>query len=195
MRTLVREYNLYPISELTAKSQERAHQEWLSHKEYAYSSDNQATLAEFEQIFNLSIRDWGYDSCSYNYNFSTDLSADIEQMQGVRLATYLINNHWHRLFTPKSYWLRGKSRKSRVFVSSDCPLTGYCADCAVLDPIYKFLEHPNPQTTYYSLMNRCLDSLFKYCRDDVEQTERLEYFIEESEANEWEYLESGEIFS
>ncbi len=195
MRTISREYNLYPVSELPTKSQEVAHQEWLMHKEYGYSSDNRATLTEFENAFNLSIRDWSYDSCSYNYSFFTDLSGDIEQMQGIRLATYIINNHWHRLFTPKSYWRSGKNRKSRVFVTTDCTLTGYCADCAVLEPIYKFLERPNEQTTYYDLMDSCLDSFFKYCRDDMEQTEKLEYFIEESENNEWEYLESGKIFS
>ncbi|MFR9576570.1 MAG: hypothetical protein SNI95_06870, partial [Rikenellaceae bacterium] len=82
MRTISREYNLYPVSELTTKSQEVAHQDWLRDKEYVYSSDNRVTLTEFENSFNLSIRDWSYDSCSYNYSFFTDLRGEIEEMQG-----------------------------------------------------------------------------------------------------------------
>lgn len=86
-------------------------------------------------------------------------------------------------------------RASRVFVSTDCPLTGYCADFAILDPIYKFLKNPTEEITYHDLMNSCLDNFFKMCCRDVESTETMEYFIDESLANEWEYLEDGTLFN
>ncbi|MFR9611324.1 MAG: hypothetical protein SNI87_06170 [Rikenellaceae bacterium] len=195
MRTEFRTYNIYSIDELSTESQERAHQEWRDTKDYPYGSDNRKTLAEFEDMFELSVTNWSYDSCAYNYKFSSSVRAEIEEMSGLRLATYFINNHWQRLFAPKHYWKGRKMRASRVFVSTDCPLTGYCADFAILDPIYKFLKNPTEEITYHDLMNSCLDNFFKMCCRDVESTETMEYFIDESLANEWEYLEDGTLFN
>ncbi|MFI3315920.1 MAG: hypothetical protein R3Y04_09720 [Rikenellaceae bacterium] len=189
MRTETREYQIYNINELSTASQDKAHQEWLVSKEYTYSDYNRATLSAFETAFNVKATNWSYDSYSYSYRFTTELSADIEELSGTRLATYIINNYWDTIFKCKSYWMNGKSRKSKVFYEVDCVLTGYCADCSILEPIYRFLEQPNEHTTYKGLINKCLDNFFKFCRDDVESTETLDYFKEESEANEWEYIE------
>ena len=39
-----------------------------------------------------------------------------------------------------------------------------------------------------------LDSMFKACQADIEYSESVEYFVESCEANEWTFLESGELF-
>jgi hypothetical protein len=44
-------------------------------------------------------------------------------------------------------------------------------------------------------MDECLDSFFRACRDDMESTQTLEYFTEESNANGWEYLSDGKLFN
>jgi hypothetical protein len=44
-------------------------------------------------------------------------------------------------------------------------------------------------------MDECLDSFFRACWDDMESTQTLEYFTEESNANGWEYLSDGKPFN
>ena len=108
---------------------------------------------------------------------------------------YLMNNHWNDLYTRKYFWNGRKGRESRIFVDTCCPLTGYCIDNDILDPIYRFLKSPTENVTFDNLMDECLDSFFRACRDDMESTQTLEYFTEESNANGWEYLSDGKLFN
>ena len=201
MRTITREYSIFPIHELSADAQQKAYYKWIEDREYSYSSDNRNTMEQFEELFNIDVRRWSYDSCTYNYSFFTSLSAEVEELCGVRLAAYIINNHWHKLYTPKIYWGKTsvgtttKKRLSRVFRNADCTLTGYCADCAILEPIYDFLKQPDKNTTYLQLMDKCLASFFRFCRDDMQYTQSEENFHEESNANDWEYLSNGTLFN
>lgn len=201
MRTVTREYTLFPIHELSGEAQQTAYYKWLEQVEYTFSSDNSSTMDEFSKLFDLNIRNWSYDAYSYNYSFCTYLSGEVEELSGERLARYIHNNHWFKIFTPKIYWgamkVGGKTTKrlSRIFYTSDCPLTGYCADCAILKPIYDFLTHPDSKITYLKLMERCLESFFQFCRDDVSYTQSEESFKEMSQANDWEYLSNGKLFN
>lgn len=137
-----------------------------------------------------------YDAERYCYRFSTALS-DIEQsLSGVRLATYLNNNYRHRLFAPKTF--SGKAgrvrRKSQILVEDTCVLTGYYMDDLILLPIYEFLEKPDPAVTFTKLLDKCLDSFFRCCRDDVAAYESRDNFLDTSTAHEWRYLQDGTLF-
>jgi len=57
------------------------------------------------------------------------------------------------------------------------------------------LKSPIGNVTFDNLMNKCLDRFFRACRDDMENTQTLEYFMEESNANGWEYLSDGKLFN
>lgn len=46
----------------------------------------------------------------------------------------------------------------------------------------------------YAIRN-CLDDMFQACQCDLEYYESVEYFVESCEANEWTFLESGEMFN
>jgi len=110
---------------------------------------------------------------------------------------FIVNNYWHTLFKPKTYYLNGnfkKQRKSRVFTDKCCVLTGYCADEDILKPIHDFLKSPDKDTTLYDLMDKCLDSFFKSCRDDMEYQCSEECFEESCEANDYEFYESGKMY-
>lgn len=169
MRTETRTYTLYQITELSGEAKEKAYDEWL-YSRYYYASH-------------------------YSYDYRSRQDDSIDGLCGWRLATYLTNNHWSDLYTPKFYWNGRKGRKSRILVDTCCPLTGYYIDDCILDPIYKFLESPTETVTFDNLMNDCLDSFFRACRDDMESTQTLEYFTEESNANGWEYLSDGKLFN
>ena len=170
MRTITRTYDLFQLAELSAVARETAYGEWLHTFEYGWNSENRNTLDAFESVFNIKVNDWSYDTCRYSYHFTSHYSGEEEQLNGIRHLKYIVNNYWHILFKPKTYYLKGdykKRRKSRVFTDNCCVLTGYCADEDILKPIYDFLKAPDTRTTLYDLMDKCLDSFFKSCRDDM----------------------------
>ena len=196
MRTETRTYTIYTLSELTEEARQKAYSDWLSHSEYDWADENAAALKKFEQIFNIEVRSWNYDGCTYGYRFVSHYSGEVEEMHGARLVAYLMNNYWHHLFLRKTY--RNKDfthkRSSRIFYDTDCVLTGYCADNALLRPIYDYLRRPDG-TTFYDLLDRCLDSFFRYCREDVQFCQSEEAFRENAEANDWEYFPDGTMYN
>lgn len=46
----------------------------------------------------------------------------------------------------------------------------------------------------YAIRN-ALDNMFQAYQSDIEYCESVEYFVESCEANEWTFLESGELFN
>ena len=38
-------------------------------------------------------------------------------------------------------------------------------------PLYDFLKQPDKNTTYLQLMDKCLASFFRFCRDDMQYTQ------------------------
>ena len=196
MRTETRTYTLYQITELSGEAKEKAYDEWLySRYYYGWTDENRKTLDTFCERFGIVCGNWRYDASHYSYDYRSRQDDSIDGLCGWRLATYLTNNHWSDLYIPKFYWNGRKGRKSRTLVDTCCPLTGYYIDDCILDPIYKFLEFPTETVTFDNLMKDCLDSFFRACRDDMESTQTLEYFTEESNANDWEYLSDGKLFN
>lgn len=126
MRTETRTYTIYTLSELTEEARQKAYSDWLRHSEYDWADENAAALKKFEQIFNIEVRSWNYDGCTYGYRFVSHYSGEVEEMHGARLVAYLMNNYWHHLFLRKTY--RNKDfthkRSSRIFYDTDCVLTG-----------------------------------------------------------------------
>ena len=196
MRTETVTYTLYQITELSEEAREKAHKEWLSNGYfYGWTDENRHALDTFCRLFGIVCNKWNYDAYSYNYTHHSRQEDYIDGLKGWRLATYLINNHWSDLYTPKYFWKGMKGRKSRIFIDTCCPLTGYYIDNYILAPIYDFLKSPSENVTFEDLMNDCLDSFFRACRDDMESTQTMEYFVEECNANDWEYLSDGKLFN
>lgn len=196
MKTITRDYNLYQFYELSEEAKKSAYSEWMQNSCYVWNADNERTMKCFEEIFNITINDWNYDTCTYYYRFTSHYSGEEEELCGIRLLKYLVNNYWKVLFPAKEYWTKGytKSRKSRIFVQKDCVLTDYCADYEILLPIYDFMKSPD-DTTLYELVDRCLEGFFKYCRDDMEQNFSEEAFEENCAVENYEFLSDGKMFT
>ena len=200
MKTI--EINLYSVKELDEDAKEKAFNEYCGSEQYFWGDDNKATLNEFERIFPVIIKDWRYGGGNSYINFCFTNDDDIENLSGVRLLKYLINNYYDYLYEPKTftknkmYTTNNKKRKSKIiYQKNDCRLTGYCLDCDILEPIYEFLKKPNKYITFYDLMNDCLQSWLSACEKDYEYTYSEEAFIETSEANEWYYTKDGEFYA
>lgn len=150
MRTETRTYEVYNLHELTKEAQAKAHSHWAEHFDYGWDEENRKTLQAFEQIFNIKVDRWSYDDYSYWYRFTSPYSEEEDNLKGVRLLKYLVNNYWNDLYIPKTIWGHNykTKRKSRVFVTNDCVLTGYYMDYEILQPIYDFLKAPDNTILY-----------------------------------------------
>lgn len=197
MRQITETFFVYRIEELSEKARDAAYLDWLRRFEYADGYDNRRTLDAFCNAFNVSVTKWHYDSCTYGYQFNVRHDNHETELRGLRLYKHIVNNHWRKLFEPKEYWTRvphGKTRTSRIQWTDGCTLTGYCADIDILRPIHEFLRKPDKRTTFYDLMSDCLDSFFRYCRDDMECQSDEDAFIRDCEVNVLEFREDGRIY-
>lgn len=189
------EIKVFSINELSEDAQEKAYQKWIEHFDYVWAGENKDTLDEFEKLFPVEVTNWSYDTCDYNIRFRMTCDDEIAELRGQRLATYIVNNYYNSLYKGKYYSknINGtfKSRRSKIIKEASCVLTGYCMDEDILEPIYKFLKNPCEHTTFEDLMEDCLNSWGRACRNDCEHSSSFEYFIEEAMNNEWEYDENG----
>lgn len=195
MRTETRTYEVYTLNELTKKAREKAYNNWLERHDYYWDGEyNQKTLQAFEQTFNIKMERWSYDTYNYTYRFTSNYSEEEDNLKGIRLLKFLVNNYWNDLYRPRDYWKSyQKKRESHIFVSNNSVLIGYYMDDVILKPIYDFLKSPD-DTTLYELMDKCLDGFFKACRDDMEYQFSEEYFAESCEENNYEFLSDGTMF-
>lgn len=191
---------VYTIDELSEKAREKAYYKWLEFNDYAWSSDNEKTLKEFANTFDITIANWEYDTCRHHVRFSVN-NDFLEEMQGQRLATYIHNNFYDNIIKGKYYSTKGiyvdgkynyVHRYSKIIIEKyNCSLTGYYIDNEILAPVFEFLEKPNKHTTFESLMEECLDRWGETCVSDFESCTSMEYFIEQSKDNKWEYYIDG----
>jgi hypothetical protein len=72
-------------------------------------------------------------------------------------------------------------------------LTGYCADDSLIEPIIEYLKKPNMELSYAELMDNCVYNWAKMSQKDYDFSISEEFFIEECEANEWEFDEDGNV--
>ena len=80
---------------------------------------------------------------------------------------------------------------SAITFENSCVLTGMCYDDDILNPIYKFIQHPNNSTTFEELLNECIENMGKVLRTEEDYMYSPEYITEEIEANEYEFTEDG----
>lgn len=194
MRTETVTYQIFSLGDLSPEARARAYRKWLNDEpEYGWNAENKQTLNAFCDLLGIRCNKWEYDGYSYSFSWYSPYEDTIENLHGARLAAYLHNNFGSHLFVPKIYYKGRRRRRSRLFCTTECPLTGYYMDNMILDPIYCFFTHPD-DTTFYDLIECCLDTFFRACRDDARYCRSEEYFAELAESNAWEYLASGTAY-
>lgn len=88
---------------------------------------------------------------------------------------------------------------SRIQKTNSCVLTGVCYDDDFLQPIYNFIDNyknfpSNKYQTFEYLIEYCFDSLKKSIDNEVDFRNSDEAISEDLEANNYQFLESGELF-
>lgn len=204
--------NLYSFDELSEEAKNTAIENYrnsgIIDNDYIYDEAH-ATVNKFHEIFGTKEGGGSY------FDINTDhINDSINEMKGLRLRTYLINNFWKYIYTGKYYSLwskidmpfnahhgkpfpKLKSRHSKVIFVKDCPLTGVCYDHSILFPIWDFIEKYSEKkysyVTFEMLMNDCIESIEKDVIDEVDARDTDEAIIEEIKANDYTFTESGKL--
>lgn len=199
------ETTVYTYSELSDKAKEKA-REWylgIGH-EFFWSDEWRDSLKAAEQAFPIKVMDWEVDTYSSNYRMKWTGSDHEEELSGVRLRTYLLNNYYHIFYTRKHYGeyrkneQTGKYRYQRYskcqWERTSCPWTGYCGDESFMDKLWEFIEKPNPSTTFKELMDDCCSHFFTHWQKDCEFQVSEEYIADHLEANGYEFTVDGKRF-
>ena len=154
--------NLYDIDELSKKTQEKAHQDYITSKHFEYFSIDESieSVKAFCNAFNCDLVD--YQLSTHNHSF---LKSDID-----------------------NDCIRGMKKKD--LPAKDLELTGYCLDS---DLLYSF--HKHYKSDIIEAFNIALNDGLKAIINDMEYQESFDYFIEHSQANDYQYTIGGGFYS
>lgn len=201
MKTITKEIILLKFAELPEDTQRKVIESFRNDDFFLWVRENADTLKAFERVFPVKVRDYEYgDRNDINFTISpnSDYGEEIKAFSGPRLMRYLYNNYWLDITSPKIYYhpaSPGKKRASRITRTlENCPLTGYCMDNDILDPIFKFLASPSESVTFEDLLGDCLHSWLYACRDDYEYWSSEKGIREDIDANDYDFTEDGEIY-
>ena len=190
--------SIYEVSELSPQALNRAFNRWLECDPYDRGGDNESTLDRFTEIFGVKVTSWSYGGSNRHVRFNANVF-DYDDLTGERLRRWVINNYHDRVHKGKYYSKlvysgdkpTYKKRYSNVMQTRDCVLTGYYLDMDILQPIYDFMDYKRNFETYDELIEACMDAWLDACEADYEDMTSERAFIEEAEANEYEFYEDG----
>lgn len=197
---------LYSFSELSEEAQQAAIDNWRSHGfDDVWGGEWRGSLNAFANALYITVKDWEvspYGNSFVNFRYENSdwhyLNTDpAEEMTGLRLRTWLINNWLPKFAKGKYYSLkypRTKYRHSRIqFEYDNCPLTGYCGDQSLIDPILKFIAKPDKRTSLADIIGDCLHDWAKAWEADMEFQLSDEYIRETIECNDYEFNADGSM--
>lgn len=185
-----------------------------NHWYFPWQNEYQDTLSAFCERFGITVEDNGYSygtvdvkhgcypKVSGNADTWTQRRYDItgENVQGLRLRTYIINNYGDVLFERRKKYTKGygsKHRISRVFTTeTSCPFTGFCADDDILQPMRDFVNNPTskrPTYDLHDLMDDCVSAWNRAWMADCAYYLSDECITDDICANEYQFTENGEM--
>lgn len=196
--------NIYTFDELSEKSKDNAWQRNEIDFSDSYSSEYRATLDAFEKLFNIRVYDYRVGDSVYSPYFkyvTAGRAAEAPEGDALRLARYIWNNFAPDIMKGKFYskgkYENGrytyKHRYSRILREMDnCPLTGCCVDCDILQPVIDCLHYKRMFETFDKMITACLQAFFQAWDAEIDYCNSFEYFADYAESNEMYFYESGE---
>lgn len=193
--------NIYQFHELTETAQTRVWNNSNIDFSDCYADEYRETLKAFEKIFDVRVIDYSVDGYSNSFRYA--MINDAPDVEGVRLAKYVWNNYARYITNGKYYSTPGKMingrytykhRHSKIILEmGNCPLTGTCCDCDILQPIIDCLHYRKMFSSYDELINECLTAFFRAWENEIDYCNSFEYFQEWAADNDetW-YTENGE---
>lgn len=189
------EIPVYYFDQLSDSAKEKARDWWrqMEASDPAWAGERRDTLDAFCKEFPVEVRDWSYDYCNYQMRKLWTAGEAAAEMKGKRLYGLICAEYGPRLlWKRKVYEKNGKKRTSKIImVDTSCPMTGYCLDEDMLDPLRDYLKAPDMDLTYQELLDQCLDAWGQGCVDDVRYGNEDEQVDENIRCNEYEFDAGG----
>jgi hypothetical protein len=198
---------LYKYSELSDRAKERA-RDWYRGNgiDYSWSGEAADSLKAFAGALPIKLWDYEYGERGRSYFRFDVTNENTEDLTGLRLRTWFINNFWNVIEKGKFYSTAGtydaagkyqyKKRYSKMTPEVSCPFTGYCADEDIIDPIRKLIFNYRPgaydAVTFRDVVKDCFDSFADSVAADIEYQNSDEAVAETIDANEYEFDENGD---
>ncbi len=209
MRTITKTLTVCKFIELSQRAKENA---IISYADTdVWSSDYEAVLDDFCKRFNVAVTNWEVGAYSPTYFRIRIKNMENEDLCGLRLRTWIINNFWYDLHEGKYYstpfkqvpkskehpaGLSYKFRHSRILMEERC-LTGFCAGYTILAAIRGFLRtgwKDEPRKTWEDIVEECVSDFFDEWKKDMEYAMSEEGFEEFCDANDYEFTEDGALY-
>jgi hypothetical protein len=183
---------IYSFNELSESVQNKIVENWRNDDFFPWADENNDSLISFCEIFDIKIREYDYSYRQY-VSASFNMDSSILELSGLRLAKYIWNNHKQHLYKGRYYSKGRKSRHSKIQITPyDCTLTGYCMDNSLIMPLIEFMDKPDDRN-FQDLLNDCLETWLNDCSADYDDWLSRERIIEDIEANDYVFFESGEL--
>lgn len=188
--------NVFSFSELSTEAQAVAIEKQRENVDiHCDNSEYEKSLETFADQFglksNYSIGAYCHSKVSIGVN---QLEHDIHDLYGVRALAY-INNKTALLDSKvKVYTLAtGTCRKSKIVKHNYqySGLTGYHGDFVLIEQLIESIKNGECLGT---ALNQSVDKFCEVWQEDLESKLEDDYLIEELNASEYDYLESGKRF-
>jgi len=206
MRTVCKD--VYKYAELSERAKEKA-RDWYRYgpgASYPWSGETQDTLKAFEKALPIKIKNYSYGEGGGRDFISFEVTdQNVEEIKGLRLRTWLINNFIRNIEKGKYQSTAGtyddagkyqyKKRYSNVTKEISCPFTGVCFDEDIIDAVREFVDRFNPrrdsEKTFREIVEECFDGFARAVASDIEGQNEDDAVAETIEANEYEFNEDG----
>ncbi len=209
MRTITKTIEIYKFNELSPLAKDKAISDYAFTD--AWSSEYKAVLKDFCERFNVEVWNWevgAYEPILFNARVK---GMENEELHGLRLRTWIINNFWHDLYEGRYYstpfkqvpkspehpaGLSYRFRHSRIIMEERC-LTGFCAGYTILGAIREFIDGGwklYPNKTWEDIVNECVNDFFLFWKGDMEYAVSDEGFEEFCEGNGYEFTADGCLY-
>lgn len=211
----IKTIKLYTLDQLSDGAKQKAIKKYRgSRNEYFWQEENRNSLIKFAELFDIKLTSYFYGDRGEGVNYVSNYRGEVEELSGVRLATWLHNNIGNEIFKPKYYGVnlnkevKHKRIKCKFYertgnyfvgyysgITKDtcAPLTGYCMDESLLKPIYEFLKKPSDSINFLDLLDDCFNEWVKAGNADIDYQNSDEFIIGEIENNELFFTIDGTI--
>lgn len=191
----MKQISAFSFSELSETAKQKAiadERNRILKNGFSWESENRQSLRKFLKELNFSI----------DRHENIEMDEVLKELTGLRLRTYLLNNHYKVLFEKRpqgEFKERGNNkleykRKSQVFWQpTQCPFSGYYMDDVLLDPIRDFIKNPNHNTDFEDLLMSCILKWQRAVEEDQEFQLSDECIAETLQANDYDFLSNGSI--
>lgn len=208
MRTITKTFKIYNFDELSDKAKENAINHYRESMQFGWQDEIINTIEKIAEAMSCDYNYYSYDGITYDVSFTPN--GFDEEIEGARAWAFIENNFITPNEKAKIYYLnhiiycdgrKNWSRKSKInFNLSDCPFTGYCADCCFFEAWQEWKKNFSIAKGHRrgSNINDFIELVAEKLSSEWTQDNEYQYsdegITEVFEANEYEFLEDGTIY-